>query len=143
MNACESSKIYTSIIILLHAKFINLLLFHPGLGPALVELKFGVFLRIVHTLYIYRISSFHQHCHSPQIIHYHAYTGIKPDFSYEKPWYKHGLEVNWGEPVAAVGPYTTYTSLIRCWQISGAVRTDPTSKIYGIEYSGTACAGTV
>jgi hypothetical protein len=23
---------------------------------------------------------------------YHAYTSIKPDFSYEKPWYKHGLE---------------------------------------------------
>ena len=65
MNACESSKIYTFIIILLHAKFITLLLFHPSLGPALVELKFGFFLRIVHTLYIYRISSFHQHCHSP------------------------------------------------------------------------------
>jgi hypothetical protein len=43
MNACESSKIYTFIIILLHEKCIPLLLFHPGLGPALAELKVGFF----------------------------------------------------------------------------------------------------
>jgi hypothetical protein len=36
-RACESSKIYTFIIILLHAKCITLLHFHPDLGTGVLE----------------------------------------------------------------------------------------------------------
>ena len=99
MSACESSKIYTLIIILLHAKCITLLLFHPGLEPALAELKFCFFcfFCIVH-IQTESLLSTNTVIVLRSYTDYHAYTGIKPDFSYEKPWYnlyyKHGLEVN-------------------------------------------------
>jgi hypothetical protein len=62
MNACESSKIYTFIIILLHAKCIILRAphFSPGLGTGVGGVQVFCF---AYCTYIYRISSFHQHRH--------------------------------------------------------------------------------